>query len=115
MTRFKDFGAGVGNNTKPLSFKIHEEDFDCYPALQGKVLLDFIAQSSSEDPSTMADTILMFFGHALKPDSLSRFTALIEDPERVVNIETLGEITSWLVGEYTERPLEQSELSSTGQ
>ena len=115
MTRFKDFGTGTAYNKDPLTFKIYEEDFECYPALQGKVLLDFIAQSSSDNGAEMADTIVMFFGKALKPESYEKFMALVEDPDRVVSIETLGEITAWLVGEYSDRPTQQPESSASGQ
>lgn len=115
MARFKDFGKGSEYSTEPLSFKLYEEDFECYPALQGKVLLDFIAMSSEDSGAEMADTIISFFGKALKPESYERFTALVEDPERVVSIETLGEITAWLVGEYSDRPTEQPESSASGQ
>ena len=34
--RFKDFGAGSAVTDTPVSFKLHGEDFECYPALQGK-------------------------------------------------------------------------------
>lgn len=116
MTRFKDFGAGTDLNLDPLSFKLYGEDFECYPAIQGKVLLDFVAQSSDDNAaSSMADIILMFFSKTLKPESYERFMLLIDDPERVVSIETLGEITSWLVGEYSDRPTEQPESSASGQ
>jgi hypothetical protein len=115
MARFKDFGEGTTFNKDPLTFKLYDEDFECYPALQGKVLLDFIAQSGSENGSDMADTIVTFFGKSLKPESYERFMALVEDPDRVVSIETLGEITAWLVGEYSDRPTEQPESSASGQ
>lgn len=115
MARFKDFGKGTLINQDPLSFKLYDEDFECYPALQGKVLLDFIAQSGGDDGSGMADTIITFFGKTLKPESYERFMALVEDPDRVVSVETLGEITAWLVGEYSDRPTEQPESSASGQ
>ena len=115
MARFKDFGKGTTYNSEPLTFKLYDEDFECYPALQGKILLDFIAQSGSENGADMADTIVTFFGKALKPESYERFMALVEDPDRVVSIETLGEITAWLVGEYSDRPTEQPESSASGQ
>jgi len=115
MTRFKDFGTGTKFNTDPLTFKLYEEDFECYPAIQGKVLLDFIARSGSDSGAEMADTIISFFGKALKSESYEKFMLLVEDPDRVVSIETLGELTAWLVGEYSDRPTQQPELSASGQ
>ena len=114
-TRFKDFGKGSKVNNIPLKFKLHNEEFECYPALQGKVLLEMVSKSTSDDTSNMADSVLGFFEKTLKPESYERFQTLIEDPEKVVTVETLGEITSWLVGEYSNRPTQQPEDSSNGQ
>ena len=114
-TRFKDFGTGTETSHEPLSFKIYDETYECYPALPGKVLLDFVAQSSGDSPGGLAQVIVHFFGKAMKPESYERFMTLIEDPDRVITMETLGELTSWLVGEYSERPTQQPESSSSGQ
>ena len=114
-TRFKDFGTGTDVSHEPLSFMIHDETFECYPALPGKVLLDFVSQSSADSPGGLADVIVHFFGKAMKPERYERFMSLIEDPDRVVSMETLGELTSWLVSEYSERPTQQPESSSSGQ
>lgn len=114
-TRFKDFGTGSLLNKEPLTFKLYDEDFECYPALQGKVLLDLAAQSNLGEGQSMADTILGFFEKTLKTESYERFEKLINDPERVVSVETLSDITSWLVGEYAGRPTELPEESSSGQ
>ncbi len=114
-TRFKDFGKGSGVSHEPLKFKLHDEEFECYPALQGKVLLEMVARSTSNDTSDMADSVMGFFEKTLKPESYERFQALTQDPNRVVTVETLGEITSWLVGEYSDRPTQQPEDSSNGQ
>lgn len=107
-SRFKDFGTGSLINKEPLSFKLYDEEFECYPALQGKVLLE-LAASSSVDGSDMSETVLGFFEKTLKPESYERFSALINDKEKVVTVETLADITSWLVEEYSNRPTEQPE------
>lgn len=114
-TRFKDFGTGSLVNKEPLSFKLYDEEFECYSALPGKVLLDFAAMSARTDGESMADTIIGFFSKTLKPESYERFSALINDPDRVVSVDTLGDITSWLVTEYSDRPTELPEESSSGQ
>lgn len=114
-TRFKDFGTGSLINKEPLSFKLYDEEFECYPALPGKVLLDLAASSSASSSEDMSTTVLTFFAKTLKPESYERFEKLINDPERVVSVETLGDITSWLVGEYSDRPTELPEESSSGQ
>ena len=53
--------------------------------------------------------VTKFFEFVLKPESLKRFNALVSDPERIVSVETLAEITAWLVEEYTNRPNQQPE------
>lgn len=114
-TRFKDFGKGEEVFTDPLTFRLHDEEFECYPALQGKVLLDLVAKSVSDNSAEAATVVTEFFSRTLKPESYVRFSALLEDPERVVTVETLGEITAWLVTEYSERPTRQPEPSSNGE
>jgi hypothetical protein len=107
--RFKDFGGGTDVQKKPLSFKLHEEEFNC------KLLLDLVVDSSSEAPEAAAKVITSFFKHVLQDESYTRFEALLSHKEKIVSVETLGEITGWLVEEYTNRPEEQPELSSPGQ
>lgn len=110
MAKFKDFGSGADNIVSdPISFKLYEEEFHCVPALQGKTLLSFVADSNSEDPVTQAQTIEKFFDYVLTDESLERFNALQETKDKIVSVETLGEIIGWVVGQYTDRPEEQPE------
>lgn len=112
--KFKDFGSG-DSNTEPISFSIHGEEFHCKPAIQGKTLLGIVAGAESEDSAVVAQTIEKFFNLALLKESQERFDELLKDESKIVTIETLGEITSWLVGEYTSRPQKGPEHSSSGQ
>lgn len=106
--RFKDFGTGGEIKTEPLSFKLHGEEFDCWPNLQGHVLLALAANSEETSGAAAVQTINEFMDSALKPESLERFKNLLKDPERIVSVETLADITSWLVEEYTARPTKES-------
>lgn len=112
MVRHKDFGSGV--EAEPLDFTLHGETFECYPQVPGKFLLDLAKNSSTDDPSASAQVITKFFSQVLKDESLERFNALIEDKDRVVSMETLADIVSWLMEEYAGRPEKQPEASSTG-
>jgi hypothetical protein len=109
--RLKDFGAGSDAATEPLKFKLHDEEFECYPALQGKVLLDLVANSNEDSGAAMARTIDTFFKMTLLPESYGRFDTLLQDPKRIVSVDTLGEITGWLVEEYSGRPNQLPEVS----
>jgi hypothetical protein len=107
-TRFKDFGAS-DSNKEPLAFKLHGEDFNCYPDVQGKFFLQLIAESNSDDPTVASESVTKFFNRILYPESAIRFNALLEDPERIVKVETLTEIAGWLMEEYSDRPETQPE------
>lgn len=106
--RFKDFGSDTGLSNEPLSFKLHGEEFECYPGMQGKRLLDLVANTEGEDNAAVANTITEFFKTTLKPESYERFEKLIVDPEKIVSVEVLGNITAWLVEEYSARPTKES-------
>jgi hypothetical protein len=109
--RYKDFGSGGINDAAPLSFKLHEEEFHCVKAVQGKVMLDMVKDSGSEDPAKNAELIEKFFSQVLVDESYERFEALLVHKEKIVTVDTLAEITGWLIEEYTDRPLEQPEIS----
>jgi hypothetical protein len=112
MSRFKDFGSGKDlSNVSPLSFKLHGEEFQCLPAIQGKFLIDLVSSASDESSGGSLKMISGFFGHVLTDESAERFNLLLEDKERIVLVETLSEIVSWLMTEYTNRPEEQPEVS----
>jgi hypothetical protein len=105
MTRFKDFGAGKAlEDREPLSFKLHEEEFHCVKHLQGRVLLDLIAKSASDNAADSAIIMTEFFGHVLVKESLDRFEVLLHHQEKIVQVETLSEIVAWLISEYSDRP-----------
>lgn len=102
--RFKDFGKGSDVETEPLSFKLHDEEFSCVTQIQGSVLLGLAETSQSGDNASSAAVILDFFEKVLLDESYVRFEALINSKDRIVTVETLGEITGWLLEEYTNRP-----------
>lgn len=110
MAKFKDFGSGTAPvATEVISFKIYDEEFNCLPALQGKVLLGFVAESASTDPIVQSQIIEKFFDYVLTDESLERFNTLLTSKDKIVSVETLGEILSWVVEQYTDRPEEQPE------
>jgi hypothetical protein len=54
---------------------------------------------------------LRFFRSVLTHESLVRFDALLDSKETVVSLETLTDISAWLIEEYTNRPEVQPEAS----
>jgi len=116
MAKFKDFGVGKEIGPKePVSFKLHDEEFFGVNQIQGKVLLDLISKSNSDDPAVSAQVMSDFFAYVLTDESLKRFNKLIHHKEKIVHVETLSEIVGWMIGEYSDRPEEQPESSSAGQ
>lgn len=104
--RHRSFTPKKKNET-PLTFDLFDEVFEAYPAVQGTVVLEFVASIADTDEDNgagAAAAILGFFEKTLKPESLKRFTALTHDPERVIDAEELSEIVGWLMEEYTDRP-----------
>lgn len=105
MARFKDFGAGKEQKERePVSFKLHDEEFNCVTNIQGKVLLDIIAKSTSEDPSESARVMTEFFENILTDESFKRFDKLVHAKDKFVHVETLSEIVGWLMEQYSDRP-----------
>lgn len=113
--RFKDFGEDSNVNKEPLSFKLYGEEFHCHPAVQGKLLLDIVKEADGDDAAGAAGMIDKFFETALTKESFGNFQKLLNDPEKIVTVETLSEITAWLISEYSERPTKESSDSPTGQ
>lgn len=113
-TRFKDFGKGGEVSTDPVEFALHGETFSCRPNIQGKFLLSLVAGTEEDNPAAAAETVNNFFRHVIVPDDYPRFEALLDDPDRIVSVETLGEITGWLVEQYSSRPTTPPDHSQPG-
>ena len=112
-SRFKDFGTGSGSDAskEPLSFKLYGEEYRCVPQVQGKLILDLVADSSANDPVKAAGVVTTFFKQVVLDEDYDRFQELLTDKNRIVTVETLAEITAWLVEEYSGRPTEGPEVS----
>lgn len=112
MTKYRDFGSGTGTvGDEPISFALHGENFSCKKALQGKVLLDLVARADSENAADAAKTINEFFKSVLLDESYTRFEELLVHPDKIVTVETLGQISGWLVEVYAGRPEQAPEAS----
>lgn len=112
MTKYRDFGSGKQSGERePVKFKLHDEEFECRAELQGKTLLDLVAKSGSDDPAEAAKTVNGFFKQVLLEESYGRFDTLLNHPEKIVSVDTLAEISSWLVEVYAGRPEEEPKVS----
>ena len=115
MARYKDFGAPVGaDSDEPITFTLYGETFRCRPALQGRVLIKFIAESTDEDPSAGARALLKFFKEVIVTSDYERFENLTEGESTIVPMEVLSEIMEWMVEQYTARPTQQQPPLESG-
>lgn len=110
--RHKDFGRPVKQDElEPVSFDLYDETFNCYKQIHGVTLLTFVKRASSDDGKEATDALLSIFERVMPNEEYERFVALCDDPEKVVPVETLGEIIGWLMEVYSERPTEQPKNS----
>ena len=108
MTRFKDFGAPETKN-EPITFKLHGEEFTAVPEIQGATLMSFVERAGSNDPAAGAKLTVEFFKSVLVDESWERFEALTTSKTKIVPVELLADIVSWMIEEYTNRPEEPRE------
>ena len=105
MARQRDFGSTKKvDEYDDLNFTLNGTTFECRPAIQGSVLLKFVANANANDPSRAAEAVDMFFKTCLTEKSYADFTEMTESPDVIVEMEQLTEITQWLIEEYTDRP-----------
>jgi hypothetical protein len=111
MARFKDFGLGGQQaDLEPVTFAMHGEEFECVRQVQGAVLLDIIKRAASNEAADSAALTLDFFKKVMLDESYSRFESLINDKEKIITVEALGEVVAWLIGEYSDRPNQEPEV-----
>jgi hypothetical protein len=115
MARFKKFSGGTKiTDFEPLTFSLNDKDFACHPAVPGAVLLEFVRDANGEGGDSAA-ALYNFLEAAMPTDEYNRLDDVLKDPETIIDIEFIGEIVSWLVEEYSDRPTTRPEASSDGQ
>lgn len=111
-SRFKDFGnTQTLEDYDPLWFKLNGEEFTCRPAMSGAALLTFISEADSESGAA-AKSIVEFLENAIEDGDRDRFTALINDTDRIVEADQLASIARWLIEQYTARPTKGRQRSA---
>ena len=114
-TRRRDFGrTKTIDEFEPVEFVLNDETFHCKPAVQGGVLLKFVARADSESSGAAAEAIYEFFEKVMEPSEYLRFMEVLEDPKVIIEMDTIGEVATWLVEQYATRPTEQPKPSGRG-
>jgi hypothetical protein len=114
VPRHRSFGSPVLSQDQPLTFDLYGQTFRCVPALQGVVMIEFIAQSASDDVGAGARAMLDFLRRVIRPEDRDRFFEMTNSDEFVVPMETLNELMEWLTEQYAGRPTEGQSPSESG-
>lgn len=116
MQRFKDFGSEASDektiDEEPIKFTLEGDDFECKPRVATGVILRFLRVGGKG--GGFGGIIEDFFEEVLTAESFIRWKDLLEDPERLVSLNKLGEVAGWLIDEYTRRPTQAPSRSRNG-
>lgn len=117
MTKFKDFGSSErSEELEPVEFALFGETFKCHPGIPGKIMLDIAVQASEESGTGSAKIVNDFFKAVLaNNEEAKRFDDLCRDPVKMIPVEKLMEIVTWLIEVYSNRPTQRPEDLPTGQ
>lgn len=88
--------------------------FTAIAVAPGGALLAFTEKVEPETGGRPASAIIQFLEDVLVDEDVARFTELIHSKTSQVDIETLGEVVSWLMEEYGQRPTSPSNGSGGG-
>lgn len=115
---FRDF-----SRKRPrIFFAIGDDEFDAYKALTPAKLQEAMHKfkgTKEEDGEVNVDNIMEklagALGLLLKPESFTRFVAAMNDEERdePIDVPQLTDIFQWLIEQYTSRPTQALDDSST--
>lgn len=82
------------------------------PVVAGSVVLDFMAETSEEDPGTLAAAVMKMLQVSILPEDWERFRDFIDDSKNGITLELLSEIAGFLAEAFSGRPTEPQPLST---
>ena len=97
-----------GEHAKPQPFT---EKFRALPLVPAGALIDLVSMIRYDEQGNrqiQGQAVIRYMVAALEPLDAARFIELINDPVRVVPLETLAEIAMWLSEEQSGHPTEPS-------
>jgi hypothetical protein len=112
MAKFKDFGSPtIEDDAEEVQFSLYGETFNCRRGVPGKVMIDLAVRSGDDSsPASNASVIDDFFKAVLVgEEEYARFDALCKDPDKLIQIDQIMEIVTWLMEMYAERPTSRPE------
>lgn len=108
----KDFSLAVSQHEAP-TFSVAGREFKCLAEPPAGVLTDLIISADGSVSAAMSG-IIGFLEGCLSDADAEAFRLLIHDKDTIIPLETLNEITEWLVEEYTSRPTTPPLRSQSG-
>ena len=112
MSRSRKFNVGKSvEDFEKISFEINGETFNCKRAIQGVVLLEFARDASEDDGAGSARALYNFLESVLQEGEWDRLNELLHSDDVIIEIKEIGEIVSWLMEEYSDRPTKESKDS----
>lgn len=110
--KIKSFAAPVPESeakvVEPIEFELAGETIEALGEVPGAVLLDFIANSGSDNSAETAAAIQTYLKDSFDEENGQKFQKISRDPKNKVKIEHLSEIVAHLVEERASRPTEAS-------
>lgn len=74
----------------------NEQKFKLAPSLPGRVILDFMFVSGSDDSSRLSGAIAAVLDKAVDPEDRERWDEFIDDPRNGVTINVLSEVVGYI-------------------
>lgn len=127
--RRKSFAAATANASEPLEFDLtltnalgetREVVFQLSGVAPANAIREIAGMTrvvqTPQGPKEVMDAsvIFSFFDRALLGDGPERFRALLDDSDWILEMDTLGEIHEWAMGEWGQRPTTPSSPSPAG-
>lgn len=82
------------------------------PAVAGSIVLDFMAETTEEDPGTLALAVNKMLRISIVPEDWDEFKAFIDNSENGITLDILSEISGYLAEAFSGRPTEPQPLST---
>lgn len=111
----RDFDSEIDRTEKePIWFKLMGKRWECAEDVNGKRLLDNVAMLDGDTVADQRDGVIAIFRDCVEESQSEEFFDLLDDPDTIVPMGKLVEISGWLAEQYADRPTKQREQSPTG-
>ena len=111
-TRHRSFSTRSKASQPPVTFDLDGTKFTCRAQVPGTVLLEHVERLS--DGKTAAAELLTIWRDVFDEDEHKAFREYVDAPDNLVDVQDLGEVLSFVLGELSGRPTPASSPSQRG-